>query len=87
CGFCGAGPCKTWVHSYPTGKKAPQVLSRCGFAPKSDERLAAVTLSPKTVSKGSAHASCTKVPLKCLFCKEDRWVWKYSMAQHMQKEH
>ena len=91
CGFCGVaagvGGCKTWVHVHPKGKKAPSVFSTCTFAPRGDERNASVTLSLKTASKGSKHSPCTNVPLKCLFCQDDRWVWKYSMAHHVRTEH
>ena len=87
CGFCGVGACKTWVHVYPRGKRAPQVLSNCIFAPKGDERSYSVTLSLKTASKGSTSSPYTNVPLKCTFLKGDHWVWKYSMAHHVRTEH
>ena len=86
-GFCGVGLRKTWAHAYRTGNKSPQVLSSCVFAPTSDERGAAVTLTLETASKASTPVPCTNVPIKCLFGKEGRWVWKYCMANHVQKEH
>eukprot|EP00904_Undaria_pinnatifida_P000333 jgi/Undpi1/102/HiC_scaffold_1.g00102.m1 len=68
-------------------KKAPSVFSSCTFAPRGDERNASVTLSLKMASKGSKHLPFNIVTLKCLFCKDDRWIWKYSMAHHVRTEY
>ena len=63
------------------------MFSSCISAPRGDERNASVTLSLKAASKGSKHSPFTNVPVKRLFCKDDRWVWKYPMAHHVWTEH
>ena len=62
------------------------MLSSYVFAPKSNERGAAVTLTLTTAYNGSAHDPCTDVPIKYPLCKESRKVWKYTTANRVKKK-
>ena len=90
CGFCGGDigeKCKTWVVEAKTGKAAPQLHSNCSLAPKLDSRTSLVAIGLKAASKLTTSTPCTNVPLKCLFCSPEKWVWKYSMSHHVDQEH
>ena len=72
----------------PEGKHMYLACSHiCSFASRGDDRNAPVTLSLKTASKGGDNSPFTDMSHKCLLCKDDRWVWKYSMVHHRRTDY
>lgn len=71
----------------PEGDKRTFGVLKFIFAPKGDGDGCPVTVSGSTLSKGRKPSPCTIVPLKCIVCEQDRWVWKYSMTNHVHTEH
>ena len=61
--------------------------STCPLAPKLDSRRSVVSLSLKAASTFTDSTPCTNVPLKCIFCTPEVWVWKYSTFHHVDQKH
>eukprot|EP00904_Undaria_pinnatifida_P001324 jgi/Undpi1/11192/HiC_scaffold_30.g13490.m1 len=87
CGFCGGDGCKTWVVVPTKGKAASQIHSNYPLAPKTDSRKTVVAIGLKAAAKSTAATPCTNVPLRCLFCTPNRWLWKYCMSHHVREQH
>ena len=61
--------------------------STCPIAPKLDSRRSVVAFGLKAASTFTASTPCTNVPLKCIFCTPEVWVWKYSMLYRVNQKH
>jgi len=88
CGFCGGKSCRTSLH-VPTKSrlKTPIILSNCWYAPKKDVQSATVDLALSTAKKSVKSSPCTNMPMKCRFCEQVTYVWKYGMFDHVHREH
>ncbi|CAN0557408.1 unnamed protein product, partial [Ectocarpus sp. 12 AP-2014] len=75
-GFCGGVGCRTTIHD-PPGKARPLVQSTCPSTPRSDARQEAVALNLGSARMGSDTSPCTNMVLKCFFCSQDNYIWKY----------
>ena len=88
--FCGGeigDKCKTWVAQASKGNAASKMHSTCPLAPKLDSRRSVVAVGLKAASTFTDSTPCTNVPLKCIFCTPEVWVWKNSMFHHVEQQH
>ena len=81
------GEVQTWVVQASEGNPASKMHSTCPLAPKLDSRRSVVALGLKAASTFTDCTPCTKVPLKCIFCTPEVWVWKYAMLYDVDQKH
>ena len=67
--------------------KTPNILSNCWYAQQKDVQSATVDLALSTAKKSAKSSPCTNVPMKCRFCEQVTYVWKYGMFDHVHREH
>ena len=68
-------------------KAADVVHSTCSSAPRKDGREEAVQLSLKSARACSDTSPCTNIVLKCIFCPQETFIWKYGMVDHVTRCH